>query len=158
MSTKNTALLIGGSLSALASITHVFIVIGGPDWYRFFGAGEGLAQLAANGSNYPAMLTSGIAAILATWALYAFSGAGIIRKLPLLKPALVLISFIFMSRALFGIPATHLVDDPYMKELADKPVFMLVSSVICLAIGLCYSVGTWKLFQRKRNKTTLKSV
>ena len=92
----NNYLIAGGSFSLIAAIMHIFIIIGGPDWYRFFGAGEGMAQLAEKGSSYPSTITLIIAATLALWALYAFSGAGIIRKLPLLKVGIISIATIYL--------------------------------------------------------------
>ena len=49
-----------------------------------------------------------------------FSGAGIIRPLPLLKPVLVIISMIYIMRGVFGIPIVIYVDHPYLNELARK--------------------------------------
>jgi len=42
-------LVVGGWLSVAASLLHIGCIIGGPDWYRFFGAGEEMAQAAARG-------------------------------------------------------------------------------------------------------------
>lgn len=36
----NKYLMIGGILSMLAALLHVAVIFGGPDWYRFFRAGE----------------------------------------------------------------------------------------------------------------------
>ena len=66
---KNNYLAVAGIGTAIASVLHLAIITGGADWYRFFGAGEGMAQLAEKGSNYPIISTSIIAAILAIWAL-----------------------------------------------------------------------------------------
>ncbi|WP_228780039.1 hypothetical protein [Aquiflexum lacus] len=138
---KNRQLYWAGVLTALISLTHIAIVIGGPDWYRFFGAGEGMAQLAEAGLASPIITTLGIALILGIWSLYAFSGAGLIRKLPLLKPVLVIITSIFLLRGLLGIPLVMLIDDPYFNELRDKMVFMVVSSLICFGFGMLYAKG-----------------
>src|SRR5215208_488965 len=81
MHTGDRALLLGAGLSGAASLLHVAIILGGPDWYRFFGAGERMARLAANGSPYPVMVTAGIALVLALWSLYALSGARVIGRL-----------------------------------------------------------------------------
>ncbi len=134
-------LLSGGLLTGVASMLHVAIIVGGPDWYRFFGAGERMARLAALGSPYPALITAGIAAVLGVWALYALSGAGVIRRLPLLRLALVLISAIYLIRGVLGVPAVLLVDDPYMRELRGRLTFMVVSSAICIYLGICYAIG-----------------
>ncbi|HEY0155346.1 MAG TPA: hypothetical protein VGB92_25250 [Longimicrobium sp.] len=138
-------LVLGGSLTGVAALLHVAIIVGGPDWYRFFGAGERMARLAARGSIYPAVITACIAAILAVWALYAFSGAGVIRRLPLLRLALSLIAAVFLARGILGVPLVLLVDDVYTNQLRAKMTFMIVSSAICVALGLCYAIGAARL-------------
>jgi hypothetical protein len=75
MPTHERWLLAGGLITGVASLLHVAIIIGGADWYRFFGAGERMARLAAHGSPYPSLITAGIALILSIWTLYALSGA-----------------------------------------------------------------------------------
>jgi hypothetical protein len=123
-------------LSAAAAFLHVAIIFGGPDWYRFFGAGEGMAQAAERGSSTPAFYAGAIAAVLLAWALYAFSGAGLIRRLPLLRTALVLISAIYLLRGFILLP---------MLILAPGLVggFAVWSSLVVLIYGLAYAIGTW---------------
>ena len=48
----NPWLITGGVLSALAALLHIGVIAGGPDWYRFFGAGEGMAILAETGLSF----------------------------------------------------------------------------------------------------------
>ncbi|OFI36077.1 hypothetical protein [Alteromonas lipolytica] len=142
---KNTPLLIAGWLSMAAAVAHLLCIVGGPDWYRFFGAGERMAQMAADGDIYPTMITAGIALLLSIWGLYAFSGAGIIRRLPLCKTCLVLISVIFCARGLAGFFVPFLAQDSMMPQ--NSPTFWLVSSLICCAYGLLYWQGTRRLFK-----------
>lgn len=138
-------LLTGGFFTGVASLLHVGIIIGGPEWYRFFGAGEGMARLAARGSAYPAVVTAGIAAVLGVWTLYALSGAGVIRRLLFLRVALWLIAVIYLARGLLGIPLVLAVEDPYLQELRARTTFMVVSSAICIFLGLCYAAGAFGL-------------
>ena len=133
---RNPALVIGGLLSVAASLLHIGCIIGGPDWYRFFGAGEAMATMAEQGSMTPTLLTLGIAAILAIWAAYAFSGAGLLPRLPLLRTGLVVISAIYLLRGLALIPALVINGTNVMP-------FVLWSSLIVLVYGLAYAVGTW---------------
>jgi putative oxidoreductase len=140
-------LLFGGWLTGVASLLHLAIILGGPDWYRFFGAGEAMARLAARGSSYPTVVTAGIAVILCVWMLYALSGAGWIRRLPFLRLVLPLIAAVYLARAILGVPVVLLVEHPYANQLRAKMTFMVVSSAICLFLGLCYAVGAaavWK--------------
>lgn len=129
-------LIIGGWLSAAAAVLHVAVIFGGPDWYRFFGAGEEMAQMAARGDSYPAIITTLIASILAIWAAYAFSGAGLIRRLPLLRTGLIAISAIYLLRGLILIPILLFTATPIGQ-------FGIWSSLIVLLYGLAYAVGTW---------------
>ncbi len=127
--------------TAAAALLHVAIMLGGAEWYRFFGAGEGMARLARSGSVYPTVVTSGIACALALAAVYGLSGAAVIRPLPLLRPMLVSVAVVFLARALLGIPAVFLGSGPYMAELRGRLPFMAVTSLVCLALGLGYAAG-----------------
>ena len=133
---RNPALVFGGLLSLAASLLHIGVILGGPDWYRFFGAGEAMATMAEQGSMTPALLTLGIAAVLAIWAAYAFSGAGLLPRLPLLRTGLVTISAIYLLRGLVLIPALVI-------NGSDIMPFVLWSSLIVLVYGLAYAIGTW---------------
>ncbi|MBL4789096.1 MAG: hypothetical protein JKY60_08615 [Kordiimonadaceae bacterium] len=139
---QNVPLLVAGVLSSLASLTHIAIIIGGPAWYRTFGAGEEMAQMAENGDMYPALITSAIAAILAVWAAYAFAGAGLIRTLPFMRFCLLGISAIFILRAALGFLVVLFSNHPSVQEWQGRTTFMMVSSLIVLLFGLAYAVGT----------------
>jgi hypothetical protein len=140
MRTDNKWLLVGGWLSLIASLLHVACVFGGGDWYRFFGAGEEMAQADEAGHWMPAIMTTGIAIMLAIWAAYAFSGAGIIRRLPLMRTALLLISAIYLLRGLFIIPI--------LIEPAMRTPFNIWSSLIVLGYGFAYAIGTRQFFRQ----------
>lgn len=138
MSQHNPWLIAGGMLSVVAAVLHLACIVGGPDWYRFFGAGEGIARAAEQGSWMPALITLGIAALLSVWAAYAFAGAGMIGRPPLLRTGLIVISAIYLARGL-------MVFAPSMMGRTDlSSAFMLWSSLIVLVLGIVYAVGTWQ--------------
>lgn len=130
----NIALVVGAGLSSIASLLHVGIIIGGAPWYRFFGAGERMAVAAAAGRTYPALVTASIAAVLALWAAYALSGAGVIAALPLLKPGLCAITLIYLLRGFAAVPVLAL------GQPRSVP-FVVWSSVICTAFGTAHLIG-----------------
>lgn len=142
MKSNKRILLIAGICSLAVAILHIAIIIGGPDWYRFFGAGEEMAILSESGSYYPAMLTAVIALIFIIWGLYAFSGAGIIRKMPLLRLGLVVISVIYLIRGMGGLPLFIFPDYPFFRDFSNQKTFILVTSLISLLFGIFYAVGT----------------
>ena len=71
----NVLLLIGGYLAFVISLLHLLIIIGGAEWYRFFGAGEGMATQAEQGSMMPALVTLGIALVFLVDVVF-FMGEG----------------------------------------------------------------------------------
>ena len=141
---RNPYLIVGGWLSVAAALLHVACVFGGPEWYRFFGAGEELATMAEQGSPVPALITLGIAVVLAIWAGYAFAGAGLIRRLPLMRTALVLITGIYLLRGLMIVP---------LQFQPRATTFDHVSSLVVLVYGAVYLLGTiraWPALKTER--------
>lgn len=132
-----TWLLVGGWLSAAAAVLHIACIFGGPDWYRFFGAGEAMARAAARGDRRPTLITLGIAAALLVWAAYAFSGAGSLPRLPLLRPGLVAITAIYLLRGLLFVPVN-------LARQTHSAEFALWSSAIVLVFGAVHAAGTIK--------------
>lgn len=142
---RNHWLTAAGGLSAVAALLHLACIIGGPDWYRFFGAGEGMARMAEKGSLYPATVTFGIAAILAIWSAYAFAGAGLLRRLPLMRTALLVITVIYLGRGLVLVPMLA-----FRPDLVGG--FAVWSSLIVLVYGITHAVGTWRAWPLLSNR------
>jgi hypothetical protein len=131
-------LIAAGGMSIAASLLHIACIFGGPDWYRFFGAGEVLASAAERGSFVPAIMTAIIATILAAWAAYAYSAAGAFARLPLIRTALVAIASVLLARsALVFLPAAW---EPENRTFA----FMFWSSFACFVMGGCFAWGSWR--------------
>ena len=98
-----------------------------------------MAQMAIAGSWYPTVVTAAIASVLAMWSLYALSGAAVIRALPLLRPALCLITAIYLLRGLAILP---------LALLGKTTPFWWWSSTICLLIGIVHLIGLSQVWAR----------
>lgn len=145
METRNKYLIVAAASSAIAASLHLGCIFFGGNWYRFFGAGEQMARMAENGHWYPTVATLIISTVLILWSLYALSGAGIIRRLPLLKIGLCIIASIYLLR---GIGFVFII--PYFP--GNSLTFWFVSSLICVAIGLSYAIGiakSWSYIEAK---------
>lgn len=130
----NHWLIAAGLLDGAAALLHLGCIVGGPAWYRFFGAGRAMVAMAERGMVRPTLITLAIAAMLAIWSAYAFSGAGLLPRLPLLRPALVAITAIFLARAA-ALPLLF-------RLMPDRSsAFLWTSSAIVLAIGVVHAVG-----------------
>lgn len=138
MNTASNKYLLAAAICCLAAaLAHIGCIVFGGDWYRFLGAGEQMARMAEQGLWYPTILTSFIVLVLLLWALYGLSGAGAIKRLPLTKIALVMITSILLLR---GVAFVWLM--PMFPE--NSLTFWLVSSGICWFIAGLFAVGSWQ--------------
>jgi hypothetical protein len=134
-------LIAGGTVSLVLAALHVPIIVIGAPAYRYFGRAD-LAEAALRGSLYPPLATLVVTITLVVWGLYAYSGAGVLGRLPLLRSGLVAISIIYALRGLVVVldAARWFAGDGY-------PLRQAAFSGAALAIGLCYAVGTWAVFR-----------
>ena len=142
--TRNSFLLAASVLSALAALLHAGCIVFGATWYRFFGAGERMAQMASAGSWYPTVVTSVIVAVLGTWSLYALSGGGFMPRLPFLRVVLCLVTAVYLLRgvAVFVLVALSL------GTLGRSISFWWWSSAVCFIIGVVHLVGLRQVWSR----------
>ena len=136
----NLCLLIAGGLSTLAVIMHLGCIYFGAPWYRFLGAREQMAQLPEQGSILPSLITGGISLVLSIWALYAFSAAGWLPKLPMMRLLLIAITSVYLGRGLLGF---FFINQP----MGRSPEFWIWSSTVCLAIGLVHMLGVYQQWE-----------
>jgi hypothetical protein len=143
-------LVAAAAMSAAAALAHLGCIVFGAPWYRFFGAGEQMARMAERGLWQPTVATLVIASGLLVWSLYALSGAGLVRRLPLLRTVLVAITAVYLVRG-FGFLAMP----AWMPGRSEA--FWLWSSGICLVIGAVHLAGLWQAWpqlQRARSACT----
>lgn len=136
---ETQALLVGGLFNATAALAHLACIAFGARAYRFMGAGENMARAVEAGELRPTLVTLAVTAILIVWAAYALAGAGVIAPLPFTKLALTAICAVYLGRAL-AFPLLK----PAFPE--NSQTFWLVSSGICLVIGLVHAYGVMALW------------
>jgi len=141
IATGRSLLVAAGILSAGVAALHVAIIFVGPSAYRYFGAGERMARLAERGSSEPTSITAVLVLLFASWAAYAFSGAGLIRPLPRLQTLLLLIGLLYAGRGLAVFPQAYL---RLSGGEAAVPFRHLAFSLASLVIGMTYLVGTFR--------------
>jgi putative oxidoreductase len=130
---------LAGILSFIAAALHLACIFVGPDGYLLMGAGAEMASMAAKGKTYPTVITIFISSVITVWGLYAWSGAGILPKLPLLRTCLILITSVYLLRGIGGFILPFVSQHPQVVMRSFG--FWMTSSAICLLIGFVYLKG-----------------
>ncbi len=139
-------LKLAAAASFAIAILHLAIIFLGPEAYVAFGAPD-LGALEAQGSRTPDLLTLVLVVVFTVFGLYALSGAGTIRRLPLLAVGLIAIGTIYTLRGL-GVIAELL----QLAGGAAVPARQVLFSLVSLGIGLLYLMGTarrWSFIYRR---------
>lgn len=136
-----------GLVAIAGALLHIAILFGGPEWYAFFGAPSGLVELARIGHPRAAISCLIIASFLFVLAAYAFSGANVIRRLPLLRPALAMIGLGLIARGALFIPMILWQPDSLTRicDCRSVDTFIVVTSILCFAMGISYAAGAVSL-------------
>jgi hypothetical protein len=129
-------LTVGAGLNFAIALIHLGIIFAGGPAYVYFGAAD-LAVLAQAGSPVPALLTVCLTIVFIVFGVYALSGAGVVRRLPLLRLGLLAIGAVYTLRGLIVI-----LDILRLVRGAGYPFRQTVFSAAALAIGLIYLIGT----------------
>ncbi len=141
---RNNYLLFAGIGAAAGGLLHIGAIFGGPTWYWMIGATKPIVRLVEQGHSFPMVIVLVAAFILFACAGYAFSGAGIIRKLPLLRTGLVAISCGLLAHGLVFAPMAAIAPEAmlglYDGEGIDGP--LIGNTIYCLTVGVCYALGT----------------
>jgi hypothetical protein len=116
---------------------HVVGLLWAQQFFEWADAGPMMDRLSRINVLLPYALTLASAAIFLVFGLYALSGAGDLRRLPIMKIALAGVAVIYLLRGIGGLLE------------AGAGFWELVFSVAALLIGLCYAFGTWMLIRPK---------
>jgi len=138
-SNARIALVLAGIGSSLIALLHIIIIVIGESAYQYFqGVGDEFAQMLNNGSILPTIITAIITLVFIIFALYAFSGSGIILRLPYLQIILIAIGTIFILRGIMNIPFYAYVIVKHF-EITECKSFAF--DLISLLIGILYIIG-----------------
>jgi hypothetical protein len=133
------ALRFGGWVNLVIAAAHTIGLLWAWSMFRAVGIEGDMRELATQGAALPYVLTLVTAAAFLVFGLYALSGAGDLRRLPLLRTGLVVIAVIYLWRATWVIGAISAGDGAQVAFAA-----------IALLVGLCYAAGAFRPAARQR--------
>jgi hypothetical protein len=131
---KKTWLIVGAGLSFFMAACQTLLSLS-PTAAAYFGAPPGLLENRMR----LFVIGEGAALVAAVFGLYALSGAGKFRRLPLLRVGLVGISSLYLLRGLFIILTVLELLKVLQSEILIQGV---LSHLVFLAAGISYAVGT----------------
>ena len=136
----NGFLLLGALLTALAGVLHFACIFWGARGFQVLGAGEQLVAMAARRHWYPPVVACAIGCVLLLWALLTLSAAGLGPQLALAKWAVLLITLVYLGRALAF---------PWLKRviIGNSERFWHLSSLPCLGLAVLHGVGLAQVWQ-----------
>jgi hypothetical protein len=139
---SKTALTLAGMGVAAAALVHIVAMILGPEAIAFLGAPAHIVRSMEEGTAEAWVTVSVIVAALGVFAAYAFSGAGFLPRLPLLRVVLSLVASIFI---LSGLMIFVQLRSANFAALFD--VVHLVLSGVVFMLGVLYAFGAARLWR-----------
>jgi len=122
------------AIALFGAAIHLAAIIGGASWYAFFGAPPPIVESARVGTWLAPVSAAVIAGLMALCAAYACSALGLIRHLPLLRPALAGIAALCLLRGLLLVPVA-------LKRPDLLNTFEVVAAIIWAVAGAGFTVG-----------------
>lgn len=133
----STLWMICAAINVAIAVLHIVIIFIGESAYRYFGAGEQMAGMAAQGSPIPALVTSAVTAAFFAFAAFNLAGAGMF-SLPLTMWALAGITAVYLLRGAVVVAV------PFMNTPVSN--FDLVSSFVALGIGVLHALAFYATY------------
>lgn len=119
------------------ALVHVACIFAGEATARFFTAPRYVLELIRSGSLLIIPVALVLFTVLGTFGLYAWSAAGKMRRLPLLRTGLIAVGVIFTLRGLLLIPQAAVM----LRHPGVFPWQVPVFSLVALTLGLAHLAG-----------------
>ena len=134
------AFYIAAGIAVFGALIHWIAPVLGPDFYAFLRAPAVVVQSARQHTWLAPVGALVIGMLMLVCALYALSGAGLIRPLPLLKTGILVTGVICLVRGLAVLPFLLLMPK-------TVTAFNIIASLIWFICGLGYVLGAWRHWQ-----------
>jgi hypothetical protein len=137
-SVKSKLLISAGFIASASAIWHLLCIIGGPNWFAFARAPQQIIDSSQQGTLLAPIGTVIVASLMFACTVFAFSAAGLMRKVPLLKTALITISILCIARALIAIPT--------FINSAGLDIWQIIASSVWFYVGISFAAGSIEQF------------
>ena len=145
LSIPSKLLISAGAIASTSAIWHLLCILGGPSWFAFARAPQQIIDSSIQGSLLAPIGTITVASLMFACTIFAFSAVGLIRKVPLLKPALITIAMICLLRGLIAVP-TFLTS-------SGLDTWQIVASTVWFYVGNCFAAGSLEKYNLDKSRT-----
>lgn len=121
-------------LNFVGAFLHLICIAWGPEGYRFFGAGERMAEMAEQKHWMPPVLTLMISFVLAVWGFYCLALGELTPSLPWMAEIVWAITLVYLIRGIYPFLMARWV-------AFFRTPFMLTTSGICLMFGVIHALA-----------------
>jgi len=141
---KSKLLISAGIISSASAIWHLLCILGGPSWFIFARAPQQIVDSAQQGTLLAPFGALVIAGLMFACTIFALSAVGLIRKIPLVKPALTTIAAICTLRGLIAIPT--------FINSTGIDVWQIVVSTVWLYVGIGFIAGSIEGYKVEKSR------
>jgi hypothetical protein len=144
-SVESKLLISAGIIASASVIWHMLCIFGGSSWFAFARAPQQIIESAQQGTMLAPIGTMIVAILMFTCTIFALSAVGVIRKVPLLKSALITIASLCILRALIAIPT--------FATSIGLDVWQIVASSVWFYVGICFVAGSIEQYKSSKSDT-----
>jgi len=145
LSVQSKLLISAGVIASLSALWHLLCILGGPSWFVFARAPQSIIDSAQQGTLLAPVGTIIVAGLMFACTVFSFSATGLIRKIPLLKSALITISLLCILRGLIAIP--------FLVTSAGLDIWQIIASSVWLYVGICFMSGSIEQYKLGKSGT-----
>ena len=144
-SVKSKLLISAGIIASASAVWHILCIFGGPSWFAFARAPQQIIDSAFQGTLLAPIGTVIVASLMFACTVFSFSAVGLIRKVPLLKSALITIAVLCILRGLIAIPT--------FVTSSGLDIWQIVASTVWFYVGICFIFGSIEQYKRCKSIT-----
>jgi hypothetical protein len=133
---QSKLLLSAGVIAFLAAVWHLLCIWGGPSWFAFARAPQQIVESARDGTLLAPIGTIIVAGLMFLCSAFAFSAVGLMRHIPLIKPALITIAFLSTLRGIIAIPTFY--------NHVGIDTWQIIASTVWFYVGICFFIGSFE--------------
>lgn len=127
---------LAGLANILIAVAHIVCLLWADRMFQLTGISPEMQRWAEVNPVIPYLITVAVAVVFFVFGLYAFSAAGVIKPLPLLKPLVIIITALYMLRGFGGL------------IIGNDSTLPVIYSVGALLIGALFLIGTESKWRR----------